>query len=223
MFLKIFLYFLAAISGLVVLLLLLPMAYRLRANVDERPRADVAVSILLHFASVHISYHQRKARLHVNVAGLGIGGRDIALFGVTGEAQRKSTHKNERTGRIKEFLRLEFLHDAGSLFKDVLWMMKPHRVKIHGVYGFEDPSLTGMLCGLVPMLSLLVHASDIQLRPEFDDPFMDVSIAVSGRVIPAMLVMRMLRFVLKKNIRQKLFRRSKDGSKGMKLMVSRRV
>ena len=66
-----------------------------------------------------------------------------------------------------------------------------------------------MACGIIPIVSNLIPSSDINLEPVFDDEIIDINCEIYGKVSLFIIIIKTLRFILKKNNRVKLFRNLK--------------
>jgi hypothetical protein len=74
------------------------------------------------------------------------------------------------------------------------------RLRLSGVYGTDDPALTGLIAGLIAAL----HAGHINLNLEadFSGPTLDLTGETSGRIVPAVILWFTIRFLLAEPLRK---------------------
>lgn len=239
--LKVLLDIVLGVIGVGFLLLVIPVEYSIDAKVDDVIRATARVATLWDGLFVLMEYQPRQASVEMRLVDHCFWRMNIHpehnLENSPDNSKREDVHAKTQGARAKrralrkkagskrkltDFLQREFLRDVGSFLKSMVRMVKPRHLELRGTYGFEDPSWTGILCGILPMVSLIVPFSDIALEPEFEEETIDVTAHIDGKVVPVALLARVLRLILRKSIRRVLFRRRKK-TKKMKLLASDRV
>ncbi|MBU3098996.1 MULTISPECIES: DUF2953 domain-containing protein [Clostridium] len=134
---------------------------------------------------------------------------DIKIEKEEKEKNKKKSKKKKRSNfNIRDYIEREFINDLINYFKDIIGIVKPKTVKINGFYGFDDPSLTGMICGIIPLISNLIPKSDINLQPVFDDEIVEIECDIHGKISLLAAIIKTLKFVFKKNNRQKIFKKA---------------
>lgn len=205
--LKIILYLLIFIFGFIVSFVIIPFEYDLNTKIDEKISADVTLSFFAKFIKIMVTYEEGGKLLLIKLMGLCIIRKKIkraSKKNEKGKVEKKNSNFN-----IRDYIQGEFVNDLINYFKDIINIIKPKRIKIDGVYGFEDPSLTGIFCGIIPLVSNLIPKSDINLQPVFDDEIIDIKCEIHGRISLLVAAIKTLKFVLKKNNRQKIFNKLK--------------
>ena len=96
-----------------------------------------------------------------------------------------------------------------NYFKDIINIVKPKYFRISGVYGFEDPSLTGMLLGLISIIQGAVPNAQIYVNPEFEEETINIEAEIYGNIKICVICYRTLKLIIKKEVRQILFKKSK--------------
>lgn len=74
------------------------------------------------------------------------------------------------------------------------------KLKLEGVFGTDEPALTGMLFGFIFMLR--TDNIVLNLQPDFTDLMIDINGSISSRFIPAHLLGQSLAFLFSKPVRR---------------------
>lgn len=74
------------------------------------------------------------------------------------------------------------------------------RLRLIGVYGTDDPALTGLIAGL--LATLRTKHCNIDLDADFIEPVLDLTGEASGRVIPIVILWLTIRLLLSKPVRK---------------------
>lgn len=74
------------------------------------------------------------------------------------------------------------------------------RLQLSGVYGTDDPALTGFLAG--SMAALSTGKVNINLNPDYNEQVLDVRGEASGRVVPIIIIWLAVRLLLSKPVRR---------------------
>jgi len=74
------------------------------------------------------------------------------------------------------------------------------RLRLNGVYGTDDPAMTGLIAGLIAAL----HAKHLKfdLDADFSGPIIDLAGETSGRLIPIVILWHTMSFFLAKPVRK---------------------
>lgn len=211
---KILLYLLLFIIGLILLFIIIPFQYEFHGKIDEKISGNANLIFFRNFFKVIVSYKNKETWVLIKLMGLGIVRKKIEMSSkeneVTSKKRKQEDIKNEESNfSIKDYIQREFMKDSIKYFKDIINIVKPKEIKIHGIYGFEDPSLTGMACGIIPLVPNFIPSCDIKLQPVFDDEIIDIYFEINGRISLIVVVIKTFKFVLKKNNRKKIFKKSR--------------
>jgi|GEM_PF-3082306 len=133
------------------------------------------------------------------------------------EAQKRSKKKEiKKTDKARKkikkdfnryfsFLRRSFLDKSLLFIRRVLRHVLPKQFRLHLIYGFEDPSDTGMLTGLFFMLFPNISNSDImRIYPVFDEEIIQGEISIEGKIILAVIIFCFLQFYFAEGVRHTL-------------------
>lgn len=128
--------------------------------------------------------------------------------------QQGSNNRIRNTKRVykhilkKHFSRM-FLSCLLSYLKDIFIIIKPSRIKIHGTYSFQDPSITGILSGFILIANNVIPFTNISLQPSFDGEKININADISGQILLLTIILKTLKFILKREVRKSLFKKSK--------------
>lgn len=207
--LKILLYLLIFIFVIILLFLIIPFEYYISSKIDEKINADITLLFFKNFFNIMVKYEDNEKMFIVKLMGLCIIRKEIK--GPSRRIEKEKIKKNKKKGNfsIKDYIQEEFINDIINYFKDIINIVKPKDIKINGFYGFEDPSLTGIFCGIIPLISNIIPKSDINLQPVFDDEIIEIKGDIHGKISLLAAIIKTLKFVFKKNNRRRIFKKSK--------------
>lgn len=205
------------IISLILLFVIIPFEYELNAKIDEKISANANLIFFKKILKVIVTYKDKETFFLIKVMGFSIIRKKIKKSSKTRKKDNlknkksiKTREKNKKSNfDIMDYVKGEFKSDLINYFKAIINIIKPKRIRIQGIYGFEDPSLTGMACGIIPIVSNLIPTSDINVQPVFDDEIIDIYCAIYGRIFLLIAIIKTLKFVLKKNNRRKIFKKTK--------------
>ncbi|MBU3160028.1 DUF2953 domain-containing protein [Clostridium frigoris] len=211
--LKILLYLLIFIFGVILLFLIIPLEYYISSKIDETINVDITLLFFKKIIKIMVKHEDTKEVFMLKFMGLGvirkeIKSPDIKIEKDENEKSNKKSKKKKRSNfNIRDYIEKVFINDLINYFKDIINIVKPKIVKINGFYGFEDPSLTGMICGIIPLISSLIPKSNINLQPVFDDEIIEIECDIHGKISLLSAIIKTLKFILKKNSREKIFKK----------------
>jgi len=103
---------------------------------------------------------------------------------------KKTGRKRERQGfnffLLSEVLNRKLLAAVTGYLKSIFRSFRLS-LQVSGVYGADDPALTGLVAGLTT--SLRADHLHIDLEPDFSGPVLDVAGEMSGRVVPVVILL----------------------------------
>ena len=115
---------------------------------------------------------------------------------------------------LKEFISDDNTKEAfGFLKKETLILLKhirPRRIKGYVHFGFDDPSYTGNLLGLIYMI-LRGSPKEFRINPDFENKVFDGEIHAKGRVQCYLLLIIGIRLYKNDNLKLLLERRRTNG------------
>ncbi|NMM63356.1 DUF2953 domain-containing protein [Clostridium sp. P21] len=208
-FLKILLILMCVILSLLILVMFVPFKYNLNSHINEIVKIEGIILWMFNLFKIKILQEEN---LKITFF---IGNKVIYVISekenLESEEVKPDNKKvtESKTTNIKDFIKKKFISCVLSYFKDMLKIIKPDEIRIKGVYGFDDPCITGLLCGFIPIISQIIPHSDINLNPVFDDDVINIKTSICGKVFLFLIAFKTLKFVLKKDIRKILLKKSK--------------
>lgn len=205
--LKILAILICILLSLLIALIFIPFEYSLNSQIKESISFEAKVLWMFHLLKAN--FLKEESGLKINFF---IGNKRIFSIDPTkksNHSKKEKKHNKKSNKNNKKFFKQNFLSYAISYFKDILKIIKPKGIEIKGAYGFYDPSITGLLSGFIPIFEQIIPSSDIKLQPIFDDEFIDIKANIWGKIILFSLIYRTLKFILKKEVRKTLFKKSK--------------
>ena len=93
----------------------------------------------------------------------------------------------------------------------ILKSIRPRKLKVEAVIGFDSPDTTGKIYGLLCML-YPYYGNDIHITPDFENKIMEGKLLVSGRIYICVLLWNALRILLNRKL-FKVIHKFKNGGK----------
>ncbi|AAK81199.1 hypothetical protein BJV85_000637 [Clostridium acetobutylicum] len=196
-FLKVFLMILATILIILLVCLLAKVKYGLSSHIGD-DSIDINSSIVFLFGIITIKFIKKGDKLDFSVC----------LFGKRMKKKnKKQKYKKKKNNKKKKKWKSIFTNLL-EYFRQVLNILKPKVFKIEGVYGFYDPSITGIISAILPIVTEIVPLASISLDPTFEEEKLDISIKIYGDITPIVLAIRTLSFLLSRDVRKVIFEKS---------------
>lgn len=188
-----------------LVLLSVPLAFRARGGLSaEEQRLNLKLFWGWGLLALAVDAKGRKTSFSIKLAGI-----DLPGINKKPKAERpkkknpKKTLPKKRPGAslppITSVLNRKMLAAVLGYLKRLLKSMGL-KLKLRGIYGTDDPALTGLLTGV--MAALKAEHYSLDLEPDFSGPIIDVSGETSGRVIPTLILWLTLRLILTKPVRR---------------------
>lgn len=134
------------------------------------------------------------------------------------KSKKKNKKKNSKKSSNKKMkITKKLISICYNYFKDMVNIFKPKCINVSGTYGFDDPSITGVVCGVLSVINSTVPNSVINIEPEFEDEVYDLEIKFNGRIIVLIILFKTIRFIFSRGIIKGIF---KNKRKNMKLLKS---
>lgn len=213
---KILLYILLFIIGLAVLLLLIPFNYSGQVLTADGFRVKVALGWAwkLFGINAEIEGEAYDITLHIfNKRVYKLKNKENATEEQQSDKQFKKKEKEEKDKkgfRVKDFADRTLINEILEYSKKVLNIAKPKYMYLYGTYGFDDPSLTGVVCGVTGIIKSMIPNARLNLNPDFSQEIMDLDLSAGGSMMMGSLAYQTIRTVLKKPVRKILFKKKKS-------------
>ncbi|MBE6062918.1 MAG: DUF2953 domain-containing protein [Clostridium butyricum] len=181
-------------------LLFIPFHYKFDGYVNEKIYVNGVVKWIFCFEVFYL--YKEKEDSHFKVK--------LSLFGLNKFSKNNSKKKN----KIEKFrkriqITKKLISVCYEYFKDIINIIKPKYINISGVYGFFDPSITGIICGIISIINCAIPYSFINVEPDFEEEKCDIEVNVSGRIVLCTILFRTLKFILNKEVRKNFFKKRK--------------
>ncbi|MCD7854789.1 MAG: DUF2953 domain-containing protein [Clostridiales bacterium] len=94
------------------------------------------------------------------------------------------------------------------LVKNILYLLKKQKIKtfrLKALFGFDDPSLTGKVLGLLYTLTVPLK-KDVDITPDFDKAVFEADTDIKGRGNLFYIAVTAVKILLNKNVRNVIFK-----------------
>ncbi|MCC8015762.1 MAG: DUF2953 domain-containing protein, partial [Eubacterium sp.] len=112
-------------------------------------------------------------------------------------------------GTINSILAVENKRDIIScLVKNILYLLKKQKIKafrLKALFGFEDPSLTGKILGLLYTLNIPLK-NGVEITPDFERAVFEADANIKGRGNLFYIAVTAVKILLNKNVRKLIFK-----------------
>ncbi|MDF2892013.1 MAG: hypothetical protein K0R80_2380 [Clostridia bacterium] len=210
---KIILYLLAALLFILLTVLIVPFSYKGEAAVYDGVTFNYKVGWFWNLFNIRGTRGEESQKSEVYLGSK-------RLFTVkTKEEVEKVPEEDDETKETKKAVKKEnnlksmfdtkLIKEALNYLKKIVKQIRPKYLHLYGTYGFDDPSITGMTAGFIYTLQSIWPQSRIHLQPSFTEEILELEFKAIGNIYAGKLVWDTARFLLKKDIRTKIFKRNK--------------
>lgn len=213
--LKILLYLLLFLLGLIVLLMIVPFSYTGQVLSAEGFRVQVMLGWAWRLLGINAEIEGEAVDINLRVMNKKVYKLKSRADSEEGEKPRKQSEKKDKEKKDKKGLSLKALSDKTLIneileyFKRVLDITKPKYLHLYGTYGFDDPSLTGMVCGMTGIIKSIIPNARLHLTPDFTQEIIELDFRAEGSVTLGSLAYQTIRTILKKPVRKIIFKKKK--------------
>ena len=208
--LKLILVLLLVIIIASITLIMVPFKYEISTELKTKVKFKIDILWLFNWFMISLTNNSHNLSLNFFILNNHVYTKQIEKIN-----NKKSTNKIVKKNKIdyRYILKNHFNKILFNLlityFKDIFVIIKPSSVKIQGTYTFEDPSITGILCGLIPVITETIPLNNINLYPSFNDEVTHITTNISGQMILSIITLKTLKLLLVKEVRKILFKRFK--------------
>lgn len=214
--LKILLYLLLFLIGLVLLFLIIPFNYKGQALTADGFRVQLSLGWAWRLFGINAELEGEDVDITLRVLNKRVyrlkskGSKDKEEQPQQ-PPEKKEKDKREKKGfKLKELADMTLIDEILKYFKQVLNILKPKYMHLYGTYGFDDPSLTGAVCGVTGIIKSIIPKARLNLTPDFTREVMDLDLRAEGSMAVGSLAYQTIRTVLKKPVRKILFRKKRN-------------
>lgn len=208
--LKIFLILMLLLLSILVLILFIPFKYFMKGKVDGDIGGSLETRWLFGLVKVTVYKYEDKPKIKIIICGLQVFNKKLIEDYEKKEKKLDKKEKYRKKSKSKRSFGKDLILEFFKYFKDIINIVKPKYFKISGVYGFEDPSLTGMLLGIISIIKGAVPKAQIYVEPDFEEEFINIEAEIYGDIKICVICYRTLKLIIKKEVRKFLFQKSKN-------------
>lgn len=214
--LKILLYILLFILGLALLLLIIPFNYRGQMISDDGFRAQVAVGWAWKLLGINAEIEGEAVDITLRIFDKNVYKIKNKTIQEEEEQPQEQEEKKEKTKKdrkvfaLRDLMDKELINEIIAYIKRVLNIAKPKYFHIYGTYGFDDPSITGIACGITGIIKTIIPHAKLDLTPDFTQEIMDLDVRAEGSMTVGSLAYQTIRTALRKPVRKIWFKRKKS-------------
>lgn len=183
------------------LLLVVPFSFAAQVRRDQINHFAASVSWLWGGVSLHAENTSGTFKAGPFTSKTFSFKRDSSAAEQKKKAPPRKKDRPARTTSARQFLNAELIL---SFFKSLLqiWSALSLRAEGRAVFGFEDPSLTGMVCGLLAAAGLYSRHPALAITPDFLEPGLAGNLSVRGRFTVGRLLYIAVKFLLSRPARR---------------------
>lgn len=211
-FLKVLLDIFLVLIGLIAIFLFIPFSYSFHLGIKENITYDGTIALLWGLIRIKLLKINGKNKVIIYMTRICIDVNQApkkVKSKIKKDNQKIKKEKNNHKRSIKDFIKKQFLYNTTEFIIKVIQIVRPKTFEVNGVYGFEDPAFTGVMCGAIGIITSVLSSSNIKLQPVFDDEVIDIDMQVSGGFIVFNILFKTLLFVFKKENRKIIFNKHK--------------
>ena len=215
-------YFLLGIGILLAAIIMIPYDYYVTGEKTDESVVNVIISWL--FGGIKLDFRKhslKRGELMLTLLGFKKKvkhGDKSKSSSVSKKAPASSSDakavKAKHNSNFRKYLKKEILKKILTVILKVFKHCQPRKLSVHGKYGFDDPSYTGLMCAFTNQFYWLFEKYDLDIQPVFDEEVLEGRFLVGGRIWLPYLILVMIGFLITKPIRNILIAQLKLKFKG---------
>lgn len=210
-------YLLLFILLLITLLIIIPIDYKVEGSKYDNLSIMASITLYAGILKLKINAHNLDS---IN-AILKVFGYPISInINESNEDQNKtSTEKKDfwKNNEISEsninlnskkknqdliqYLSKDLIDYCLSFVKKIWHRIRPKRLEINAIYGFDDPFNTAVICGTISALYPLLKDYSVSLTPSFSETTLKGRFIISGKIAIIVILYYVIKFVITNPIR----------------------
>ena len=207
---KILLILLCILLSILMLILFIPFEYFLNGKINDNAEGKAEIRWIFGIIRIIICKYEDKPEMKIIICGLNIYNKKLTKVNSEEKQKKPKKHKKQKEeSKLKRNIGKNLILELFKYFKDIINIVKPKYFRISGVYGFEDPSLTGMLLGIISIIKGAVPNAQIYVNPVFEEETINIEAEIYGNIKVCVICYRTLKILIKKDVRKNLFKKSK--------------
>lgn len=184
--------------------LFIPVKYAISGKKDHDSQLHVNVSWAFNLVKTDMTF-KCGSKLNTDFA---VAGYSVDIESGYKKEEKLSCEKEKKAGKgkkkmhIRQILSKSMFKSIRVLISDFLRLLKPEKLKLIGIIGFEDPYYTGMICSLIYGLKGQLKSSDIDVTSAFDREVFEGNFEIEGKLTVAAFMFILMKFVFSKPVRR---------------------
>ena len=208
--LKILIVLICILLLILMIILFIPFKYFMNGKIDDIIGGHTEVRWIFGLVKVIVYKYEDEPQIKISICGLNVYSRKLIEENNEKKVEKASKKKRKKKEfKSKRNIGRNLLVEFFKYFKDIINIVKPKYFKISGVYGFEDPSLTGMLLGIISIIKGAVPKAQIYVEPDFEEELINIDVEINGDIKACVICYRTLKLIIKKEVRKFLLKKSK--------------
>lgn len=197
---KILVIIILSIIVLLLLVLFIPFKYEITAKITEKICFQISVVWMFGLIGVRVLKFEDKLEIKIYLSKMCVFTKYIGNNS-KGDTDEKVNGKGKNI-KLNKFLDLQTLKTMPTYIKKIINIVKPKSVKINGVYGFNDPYITGIIAAIGSIVTNSGLFHNIDLRPIFEDEILDIKVEISGEILNFKILFRTVYYIIKSRFRK---------------------
>lgn len=216
LFLKILLVLIIVFIIVLILVLIIPYSYNIKYNINSGICGHVKIKAFYGLIQIEHEKLDDESKLKLYIFKFCIYCKDNETDEkVDKDSDKTEIHKSKKHKMNFKWIKKKFIKRVLEYLYEIGGLIKPKSFTISGVYGLYDPSVTGIISAVIPMIQVIAPAVNIDLNPVFLEDIIDIQITCLGKISLLVVVFKTVVFVLDKNIRSVLFRHNKQNKNAL--------
>ncbi len=129
---------------------------------------------------------------------------------------RKVYKKNHKKKFDKSLFSRKFVNLIVNYIRDILKITKPKVIEAYGIYGFDDPAITGFICGIISIVKEVFPNDKINLSPQFSEEVYNINFRIKGTIFVCIIGFKTICLLLRREMRRIIFSKKEKIMKPLK-------
>lgn len=178
--LKVFIVVISILSMALVLMATIPFEYLVKFEVNNVLEGKVEISWIFGGVKWSIDRKNEGSKIKLIIAGLKVYEGNLTK---KKRLQKIKEKARQHIGRLIKKDNKRLIVNGVEYFQNIVTVVKPQKVAIKGVYGCEDPALTGWIWGVINIFKWIIPKNNIYIEPNFNEQVINLVGEVKGVII----------------------------------------
>lgn len=194
--------------GILLLILFIPFKYEgiayISINIEEKLTAEANLIWMFGLLKIQFLKSAKTSYIKLYISKICMFSKIIGQT-LENDASNTETSKSKKRKKLKpkKTWKLSGIKIIFEYFSEILNIVKPKSIIIEGVYGFYDPSITGLIAAITPVISFpCTTLCKVNLNPSFEDEVVDISGKVNGNFFSISIIYRTVSLIIKTKLRK---------------------